>query len=278
MHYGRLVPVLALCSTLAAACDDRSTPTLAAPEPPQFINNGVPTGAAFGNVGAVLFDFDEDGVIEGNDLLCSGSLIEPTVFLTAAHCLSFFPADAQLYITFDPDVFPVPAPVIAATGFAFDPAFGHDLADLHDLGVVLLPAGSTVGITPLQLPPAGFLDAAAAQGGLRGQLFLNVGYGVAASDRGIPRFEFDGVRKVSKSRFMALQPNWLGLLMQAHATGEGGDCFGDSGSPKFLDGNTSMIVATVTTGDRVCRATSWDYRLDTPSARAFLGAFVTTLP
>src|SRR5438309_9338506 len=44
-----------------------------------------------------------------------------------------------------------------------------------------------------------------------------------------------------------------------------------SGSPKFFDGNTSLIVATVTTGDAVCRATSKDYRLDTSTARALLG-------
>jgi hypothetical protein len=63
--------------------------------------------------------------------------------------------------------------------------------------------------------------------------------------------------------------------MNEDATGEGGDCFGDSGSPKFRDGNRNMIVATVTRGDVICRATSWDYRLDTPSARNFLQDHVT---
>jgi hypothetical protein len=63
--------------------------------------------------------------------------------------------------------------------------------------------------------------------------------------------------------------------MNQNRTGQGGDCYGDSGSPKFFDGNTSLIVATVTSGDNVCRATSRDYRLDTPSARTFLGNFVS---
>lgn len=79
---------------------------------------------------------------------------------------------------------------------------------------------------------------------------------------------------MSKSEFMALQPHWLGLLMNESATGEGGDCYGDSGGPKFLDGNPNKIYATVTTGDYPCRATTWDWRLDTPEARAFLGQFV----
>jgi len=35
------------------------------------------------------------------------------------------------------------------------------------------------------------------------------------------------------------------------------------------------VVAAITiTGDAVCRSTNVDYRLDTPSARAFLGQFV----
>ena len=119
------------------------------------------------------------------------------------------------------------------------------------------------------------LDDLAAHGGLVGQLFLNVGYGVDATQRGVPGFTFDGVRKVSKSLFQALEPAWLWLSMNQHRTGEGGDCFGDSGSPKFFDRNTTLIVATVTTGDHFCRATTRDYRLDTPSAWGFLGQFVS---
>lgn len=75
-------------------------------------------------------------------------------------------------------------------------------------------------------------------------------------------------------QFMALQPTWLGLLMNNAATGEGGDCYGDSGGPKFIDGDRTTIYATVTTGDMNCRATTWDWRLDTPEARAFLGRYI----
>jgi len=74
---------------------------------------------------------------------------------------------------------------------------------------------------------------------------------------------------------MALRPYWLGLLMNTSATGLGGDCYGDSGGPKFLATNPGVVYATVTTGDYPCRATTWDYRTDTQSARAFLGQYVT---
>jgi hypothetical protein len=49
-----------------------------------------------------------------------------------------------------------------------------------------------------------------------------------------------------RSGFQALEPAWLWLSMNQNRTDEGGDCFGDSGGPKFFDGNTTLIVATVT--------------------------------
>lgn len=264
---------------LLAGCANRPLPTGAGDpsDRPQFIINGEPTGSgSFGNVGALLFDFGGDG-ITGDDALCSGSLIADTVFLTAAHCVknSFVPAGAQLYVSFNPDLFQKPLRAIAAKAFFFDPGFGHDEGDLHDVAVVILPAGKTKGIAPLKLPRAGLLDDLAARNGLKDQIFLNVGYGVDATLRGVPGFTFDGVRKVSKSPFQALEPFWLWLNMNSNATNLGGDCFGDSGSPKFFLEDSTLIVATVTSGDAVCRATSKDYRLDTSTPRAFLGQFVS---
>lgn len=253
------------------ACSESTAPT---PQP-QRIVNGEETGAnLFSNVGALLYDFAPRGVT-GVDALCTGSLISETVFLTAAHCVEFLPAGSQVYVSFDDNLYPAPKPLIAATAYYYDPEYGHDQADLHDLAVVILPKGSTKGVKTLALPPAGYLDQLAAKGQLSKTLFVNVGYGVDASETGVPSFTYDGLRKWSKSEFMGLQPAWLGLLMNESATGEGGDCYGDSGGPKFIDGNFNMIVATVTTGDMNCRATTWDYRLDTSSARNFLKQFVT---
>ena len=129
----------------------------------------------------------------------------------------------------------------------------------------------------MRLPTAGLLDQLAAQNGLRGALFYNVGYGTSAGRTGRPSFGYDGRRNVSRSPFMALTQTWLGLLMNQSATGEGGDCYGDSGGPKFLDrpGYRDVVFATVTTGDAVCRATTWDWRTDTPEARSFLTDYVT---
>ena len=273
MRLRHLAFTSAVCA-LAAACGESVTEPVRAPEQPRAIVNGTYTGKSFPNVGALLVDFNGNGKVDGVDQDCTGSLISPTVFLTAAHCVEFLAPGTPVYVSFEPQLLPAPKTYITATGWTYDPQYGHDQANLHDLAVVFLPANSTKGITPLKLPPAGYLDRLSAQNGLNNTLFVNVGYGTANSQTGIPQFPWDGTRQFSKSPFMGLQPYWLGLLMNNSATGEGGDCYGDSGGPKFIDGQFDIVVATVTTGDYNCRATTWDYRLDTDSARGFLGQFV----
>jgi secreted trypsin-like serine protease len=274
-----LVGVATLAALTLAACADSSSPTSVAAPAPRAIVNGQPTGSSlYPNVGALLFDWDKNGVIDGNDEDCTGSLISPTVFLTAAHCVypdDVIPAGTQFYVSFASDLYAKNIKVIKATKVIYNPDYGHDTQHLNDLAVVILPDGSTKGLTPLKLPKAGALDLLQAQGGLNNTLFVNVGYGTSASRTGVPSFSYDGKRSYSRSAYMGLQQTWLGLLMNTSATGEGGDCYGDSGGPKFIDGDATTIYATVTTGDYNCRATTWDWRLDIPESRAFLGQYVT---
>lgn len=66
-------------------------------------------------------------------------------------------------------------------------------------------------------------------------------------------------------------------ISQNASTGNGGTSYGDSGGPNFLGAGareTRVVAATAITGDTACRSTNVDYRLDTPSARAFLAGYV----
>jgi hypothetical protein len=213
---------------------------------------------------------------------CSGELIAPTQFLTAAHCTADLINNTFIHldgVTFDPTFDPNTSTVIPAASVTVDPLFGKDRADLHDLGVITL--ASPAPATPVVLPTSGLLDQLAAQGGLHGQDFTNVGYGATgwAFGGGPPTFVnfTPAVRRVSTSPFMALEPNVLRLLGNTNATGEGGTCVGDSGSARYLNvAGTDVAVATVSLGtDQRCVANDSNYRLDTPSARAFLGQFVS---
>ena len=84
-----------LLPIILASCGDPSAPDTPTAHP-NFITDGVPTGTSFGNIGALLFDFDGNGTIEGFEVQCTGSLISPTVFLTAAHCIAFLPPNPPI--------------------------------------------------------------------------------------------------------------------------------------------------------------------------------------
>ena len=204
----------------------------------------------------------------------------PRHFLTAGHCLAFlesegFTAD-NLAVSFDQDVEPV-VTTLAASDFAVHPNALRQRSSADDVGVVTLE--EDVGLDPIELPTENFLGQAAAQGGLRGHSFVNVGYGVVPNDRGRPSFEWDGQRRRSTSPFKGLTDAYLLLHMRTDATGEGGVCFGDSGAPEFFEpvpGELSNLAVSLTVGgDAVCRAQSRNQRLDIPSVRAFLDDFVS---
>jgi Trypsin len=130
------------------------------------------------------------------------------------------------------------------------------------------------GIAPASLPSAGSLS------GLDGNATLtSVGYGAQSVTNGPggKTYSYADVRFMATGTLNSLTPAWL-RISQNPATGDGGTCYGDSGGPNFLGSGateTNIVAATTITGDTPCRSTNVDYRLDTVSARAFLGQYLT---
>jgi hypothetical protein len=90
-------------------------------------------------------------------------------------------------------------------------------------------------------------------------------------------FHYADIRYRTVGTLNTLTKAWLKLSMNP-SHGDGGTCYGDSGGPNFLGAGaseTDIIAGTTITDDTPYRSTNVDYRLDTPSARAFLGQFVT---
>jgi secreted trypsin-like serine protease len=231
--------------------------------PAAAITNGSPDGNAHPNVGGLVAD---TAYSDGTWLYCSGTLISPTVFLTAAHCAEG--GGDRVRVSFS-SAYQDGDTVYAGT-FHADPAYDQAQSDPHDIAVVVLDK-AVKGITPAALPRAGSLGALPAT-----QQFTSVGYGAyevtKTQGAGGHTFVYDDVRGVATGTLNATNPAWLRVSMNP-STGNGGTCYGDSGGPNFL-GTSNVIAATTITGDSICRSTNVDYRLDTPSARAFLSGYV----
>jgi hypothetical protein len=229
------------------------------------------------NVGLVRFT-QPDGRFR-----CSGTLISPTVVLTAGHCT----LDAtDVYVSFDDELQLDPLePGISRseraareehyiTGTAHaDPGWTGFLsfAKQHDQGVVVLdaPARTKWDIEPAPLPPIGYLDRN--QGELKNETFTLVGYGV---DIGEKKEQIVVLERRSTTAFLQnVQREVVSFQTNEHdKKAGGGSCFGDSGGAAFLNGY--LIGDASYVNSLKCNAVGAYQRIDTRYARNFLERWI----
>ncbi len=234
------------------------------------ITYGQLDGNRHPEVGALVGTFSS-----GTFPYCSGTLISPTVFLTAAHCDI---GRSTVSVTFDSQ-YTSRSKLYTGTYHA-DPLFGGGQGDAHDIAVVVFSKPIS-GLTPAYLPTAGLLDRMKSDGTLNNATkFTAVGYGGqerSFADQGTWFIAYQDAREYAVSSYNSLNKGYM-RLSQNPSHGDGGTCYGDSGGPNFLGagaGETTTIAGITITGDTPCTSTNVIYRLDTQSARAFLGQFVT---
>lgn len=235
------------------------------------------------NVGVIRF------TTEAGRFRCSGTLISPTVVLTAGHCTGETAASpaTNVYVSFNTDlpldplaagITPEESAARAAnyiTGTAHpDPGWtgALSISKQHDQGVVVLDAPAATkwpGITPAPLLPVGTLDAN--QGALKDQTFTLVGYGVDIGDKKAQvvireRQSTTSFLKNVQDEVVTFQIN------DRDSKAGGGSCFGDSGGAAFLGqyvlGDASFVNSLT------CNATGGYQRVDTAYSRAFLEQFL----
>src|SRR3954452_1159459 len=210
------------------------------------ITNGAPDGSAHPEASALLAPI---AYSDGTWATCSGTLISPTVFLTAAHCDQ---GVSRVAVTFA-------SSYVAGTSKTYwgdwhaDPRFRGAQSDPFDIAVVVLDK-TVKGIAPARLPEAGSLQKIAP-----GTRFTSVGYGAQSVtiDHGPTRHYADS-RAAATGTLNAVNPAWL-RISENPALGDGGTGYADSGGPNSLGGGATeppIVAATPITGDSMCRATN----------------------
>src|SRR5918993_4497481 len=147
----------------------------------QAIINGEPDGNRHPYVGALVTEFE---VAKGKTELlpaCSGTLISPTVFLTAGHCTELLlKEDVPTYVSFDPTYKPGASKLIKGTPYLHPKAClaAKEGCPRYDAGVVVLKEPVRIA-TYGALPEAGLVDTLK-----EGQRLTAVGYGVTRYEIG----------------------------------------------------------------------------------------------
>lgn len=297
-----LVLIAALAAMLAMAA------------PASAIKGGVADEGEHPYVGQLLFyvptavdsRFDDPG----SWFNCTGTLVSPTVVVTAGHCTfdtgtngtatSSGSGGNDVWISFaeEPDYSILPpsstfvpdgnaeryaawsTALNASTEWIRATAYPHPEYDDnafagHDLGVLRL--SEPVSLPEYgTLPTEGLLDELYAED--KHQPYTAVGYGLEGSG---PKSSIGGdTRRKAELQLVNLN----GALGYGKGTSAkfssnantGGTCFGDSGGPVFVSGTTTMVGVVSFGTSSTCAGTSGVYRIDQEDDLEFIASFGVT--
>jgi Trypsin len=254
----------------------------------------------------IFFDPTEPGWFS-----CSGTLLDPTVFLTAGHCTFNIGNDGEhvatsggndVWVTFDDtevlagwparaDYPTEEALYIARSGWlnanpdytkgtAFpNPDYDNfaDFPENHDVGVVVLDDDAPVSTFGVLAPLGTINELAKLPQGRNHALIETVGYGIQSIQ---PHPQDVETRYKSTSRIVSLTGsaskagNVHTLNNPSKVGGVGGSCFGDSGGPLLVN-NTNQVVAVVSYGfSLTCHGADYSWRVDTQPSYDFILPFL----
>jgi hypothetical protein len=234
------------------------------------VKYGVPDDGEHPYVGLVVFS-DAGGVPQWR---CTGTLISPTVLLTAGHCSEL---NAGARVWFDETV---------TTAAGYPTTGGHTgiadtypgwqgglfLPDTGDAGVVVLD-DPVEGITWFpSLAAVGYLDELATARGTKSVAFQVVGYGLQSVKPVLSQIRTRlkaWVQLVNLRSSLTDGFNLQTTNSPGKGTGSGGTCFGDSGGAIFSETGQIVAVNSFVLNSN-CAGSSFGYRVDTADVQAWI--------
>jgi hypothetical protein len=242
---------------------------------------GEPDGVRHPYVGTLLFE------TPSGFYSCSGTLVSPTVVLTAGHCTSESGVpNLNTWVKFDPNItFDARKKYNSLAAFLNDKKNGWvqgtaiphpqyaDFAQFpqtYDVGVVLLKTAVSAAVYGA-LPTPGFLETVR---NAADNSFTVVGYGMQGLIK--PFYGDDYVRYTGTVRLIELKSTSDGGQSAKFTNNPGiggGSCYGDSGGPVFYQ-NSNVVVSVISWGNTPCIGVDYNFRVDTDVALSFLRQYV----
>jgi secreted trypsin-like serine protease len=253
------------------------------------VTTAVPAGAVTGDyvkdnehpfVGLIVF-YGPDG---GFHHRCSGSLLTPTVLLTAGHCTAGA-SSARVYFQQDAGV-----DWSAETGTDPDTGYPGTCAErtlgtqcatsseMYNFGytsMAAVPETKDAGLVILdqsialdeyaQLAAPGTLDALATKRGQQDTTFTSSGYGISAAGPGGETSFRERLMAQSKlTNLTSASTDGYNIQTNGNGNGLGGTCTADSGGPLFYGTAESNTITGITSfnHNRYCNGTNFSYRTD----------------